>query len=439
MNADTVSMIIVDDEEIIRSGLSFYFSTSDLGVNVIALFGNGQQAIDFLAQNPVDIVLTDVNMPVKSGLDVAAYIMQHCPGTHTVIISGYQEFKYAQKAIEYGVVSYLLKPVRIDQIQACFLRLIDQIRLERQSRDNQESEKKKLQQVFPLLQKQFLNGLADDELHSDADREREMASLGFGQQATYKPIAIASITILAEEADEGEPADKPGESRRLPTILSFLNQQDQLVFVEKFEPCPRLAFFVCNPLAHPTAKLEAAIEQQVNKAAAAFMEIFDLCLVLDRIETFVSIHDLQRFLIEEKHNSEQHHTKFARSGEAKGSIHASIKQAVQYLQQNYCRDVSLSETAATVHLNAMYFSRLFKQTVGMNYTDYLTQLRMEKAKQLLLSGTGKVFEIGRTVGYDNDKYFIRLFKRYAGLTPDAYRRISSRSGSQPTPDGGNCP
>jgi len=439
MNTDAIRMIIVDDEEIIRSGLAFYFSTSDLGVEVAALFANGQQAIDFLAQNPVDIVLTDVNMPVKSGLDVAAYSAQHCAGTHTVIISGYQEFKYAQKAIEYGVVSYLLKPVRIDQMQVCFLRLIDQIRLERLNRINQASEKKKLQQIIPLLQKQFLNGLADDELHSDADREREMSGLGFGQQATYQPITIASITVLSEKAEGIDRTDKSGESGRQQAVLNFLNQQDQLIFVEKFEPGPHLAFFAFSLLPQSSFQLAAAVEKQVNKAASAFMEVFDVCLVLEGIKSFVSIHDLQRFLIEEKQNVEQYYAKLPRQSEPKGSMHASIKQALQYLQQNYSRDVSLSETAAAVHLNAMYFSRLFKQTMSVNYTDYLTQLRMEKAKQLLLSGAEKVFEIGRIVGYDNDKYFIRLFKRYTGLTPDAYRRKSYKNDNSLKPDRVICP
>lgn len=104
-----------------------------------------------------------------------------------------------------------------------------------------------------------------------------------------------------------------------------------------------------------------------------------------------------------------------------------IQQAVEYIQQNYNKPLTLTQIAEKVNLTDSYFSKLFKEETGINYQDYLLQCRMERAKGYLRNTNLKVYEISQLVGYEDAKYFYAVFKRFAGCTPNAYREGSSGS------------
>lgn len=97
-----------------------------------------------------------------------------------------------------------------------------------------------------------------------------------------------------------------------------------------------------------------------------------------------------------------------------------ILRAKEYIDRCYGEPISLKDVAAFVYLSPAYFSRLFKQYTQENFTDYLTRMRVEKAKALLLEGSYKVYEVSERVGYRNEKYFFRIFKKYTGQTPFEY-------------------
>jgi len=83
----------------------------------------------------------------------------------------------------------------------------------------------------------------------------------------------------------------------------------------------------------------------------------------------------------------------------------------------------LESVADLVFLHPVYLSKLFKQYVGINYTDYLTQIRIQKALELIGERKYKMYEVGEMVGYSNSKYFYRVFKQVTGHTPKEYCRI----------------
>ena len=99
----------------------------------------------------------------------------------------------------------------------------------------------------------------------------------------------------------------------------------------------------------------------------------------------------------------------------------------KYLQHNYmvC-DISLDSVSAILNLNASYFSALFKRTFQVNFLDYLTELRMEAAKELLHDPLRSTAEVANMVGYESANYFTRAFKKKVGVTPTDYRRGAAR-------------
>ncbi|MDD9268200.1 response regulator [Paenibacillus sp. GCM10023248] len=100
----------------------------------------------------------------------------------------------------------------------------------------------------------------------------------------------------------------------------------------------------------------------------------------------------------------------------------AVQLACEYIGQHYAEDIVLQDIADHVHLSRTYISELFKRETGMNYNEYLIQIRMEKAKQALKQKDWKVMDIAAHVGYANASHFIKLFKNYTGLSPYEYMK-----------------
>ena len=103
-----------------------------------------------------------------------------------------------------------------------------------------------------------------------------------------------------------------------------------------------------------------------------------------------------------------------------------IDEIREYIHNYYYTDINLNDLAARYFLNPNYLCQLFKLEAGQNFTDYLTQIRMEKAKTLLRETGLKSYAIAEMVGYNNSRYFSDVFQRYAGVTPTEYRQQSNR-------------
>lgn len=121
-----LKLLIADDEDTIRKGVSKYIQLHSDRFTKIYEAENGQEALDLLIQYQPDLILLDVQMPLKNGIEVMKEAEK--AGLHPVIVilSGYGEFKYAQQALRYGAKEYLLKPVRAADILECLNRLADE-------------------------------------------------------------------------------------------------------------------------------------------------------------------------------------------------------------------------------------------------------------------------------------------------------------------------
>ncbi|WP_054027581.1 response regulator transcription factor [Bacillus sp. FJAT-28004] len=99
-----------------------------------------------------------------------------------------------------------------------------------------------------------------------------------------------------------------------------------------------------------------------------------------------------------------------------------VHKAIQYIQDYLHTPLSLSEVAKTAHLTAHYFGQIFKSESGQLFNSYLTQVRMEKACELLKHSGLKIYEICEKVGYVDPKYFSKVFQKQFGMTPNEYRQ-----------------
>lgn len=102
-----------------------------------------------------------------------------------------------------------------------------------------------------------------------------------------------------------------------------------------------------------------------------------------------------------------------------------VKATREYLEQHYCEDISLEDVAEQVNISPQYFSKLIKKTTGFNFIDWLSMLRVKKAKELLTNSNLTVKEVCFMVGYKDPNYFSRIFKKRIGITPSEYVKTSS--------------
>lgn len=101
----------------------------------------------------------------------------------------------------------------------------------------------------------------------------------------------------------------------------------------------------------------------------------------------------------------------------------SIKRATRYINQNYMNKVTLEEVASVVHMSPNYFSKIFKEEVGINFATFLNRVRVDGAKKLLAAGEMSMIDVAYLAGFEDQSYFSRVFKKYTGLSPKTYKEL----------------
>ena len=480
-------IIIVDDEKIIRDGLCSFFENGEAGFKVDAMFDDGTEAIEYLRRNIVDVVLTDIKMSNVSGLDLAHMIYEEKIPAITVLLSGYKEFEYAQLALKYGVYSYILKPVRFNELDEIFEKIRE--KLDEQKRDI-ISEKDDFIQV---LINQFLleldAGVYEDQemilerlnalhlshdilnlpcVHINLQREADTITVNkkwkHGKDrldvAIFNVIRNDNISYYTLSSDKkylnilAMPSREklfksPSEFTKKVTELvdvgvSSLNQmfdievknlntnhfENLIGFAEresaniKIEQISKIKqLIITGVVSNETAAFESSLESLIsrlpklgNNQADNILEDFYNVLkeVIGISQVNITDGNLQ--------NKIENVVRYAASKPKDEMSSILFERAIVYINKNCGNDICLTDVAAYVYLSPMYFGRIFKIHTGESFTDYLINIRINNAMKLLRNGDLKVLEVGKAVGYDNIKYFIRLFKKKTGVTPGEYKK-----------------
>lgn len=114
------NLVLIDDEEIIRNGLPNIVNWNELGFEVIAVLKDGREGLDFVAENHVDVILADIQMPEMTGLELAEILYNKFSEIKIVLLTGYSYFNYAQKAVNLNISNYILKPSKPPEIKNIF-------------------------------------------------------------------------------------------------------------------------------------------------------------------------------------------------------------------------------------------------------------------------------------------------------------------------------
>ncbi|MBM6838031.1 response regulator, partial [Clostridium saudiense] len=123
-----IRTVIADDEKVIRNGLKKMLEVSDLPLNIAEPAANGEEALEIIKEFLPQILLMDINMPGIKGLDVIEMVKPYIPDSKVIIISGHDDFKYVQRALQLGAFDYLLKPINKNQLVDVIKRAIENVK-----------------------------------------------------------------------------------------------------------------------------------------------------------------------------------------------------------------------------------------------------------------------------------------------------------------------
>jgi len=163
---------VVDDDEIVRKGIVNYIKKSSHGLEVIGEEEDGVQALELCRGNQPDIVITDVLMPRMNGIEFIKELRKLYPEVRVIIVSGHDEFEYAQSAMQLDVKDYLLKPFLPEKLDSVLQKVIENIEKQRNFFNNIKSMQSKLEESMPVLRERFYIDLVSNSLTMEEIQHR---------------------------------------------------------------------------------------------------------------------------------------------------------------------------------------------------------------------------------------------------------------------------
>lgn len=220
-----MNILIADDEKIEREGIRYLLSL-EKGERRIFEAANGKQAMQILRTENIDMILTDIKMPVMDGLELARRAKELFPEIRIVIFSGYNDFTFAQEAIRYGVTDYILKPVDPDNFHEIIEKAEKNMR-ERQAEENREIRRQN------FLQQYFLQNYLYSGKKEILEKAGEFVDLD-KWNGWHCAILIETDTAFFDTAEENFPGELQKELRRVFFYLNLNERQSLLLFQDVY-------------------------------------------------------------------------------------------------------------------------------------------------------------------------------------------------------------
>lgn len=268
-------IFIIDDEPMIIKGLKQLVPWEEINCTISGTARNGEEGLKLIQEDKPDIIISDIRMPKLTGLQMIDKLKDVRADMKFIILTGHRDFDYARKAIDLGVVKYLLKPTNIEDIKSAVLEAVM---------------------------------LLDDERSKEDD--------------------IKELRVKLNEKT---------------TVASVVENEE---------------------VVNGTANEEAEGEHKLKYLAV---------------------------------------------------------KGIEFMKANYSEKLDLQAVADHLYISTWYLCKVFKKELNNSFVQLLNEIRIQEAKKLLVESNHKVYEICELVGYTDNPYFTKTFKKYTGMTPNQYR------------------
>lgn len=537
-------LLIAEDELWLRKRLVSTIDWSSYGISEVYEAEDGGEALEIALKEKPDIVITDIRMPELSGIDLMKKLNENSIFSKMIVVSGYDDFEYAQGALRMGAINYLLKPVDEEELLDSFKRCVEELKKEKNKEtvfDKQsaasemlmehiyedlifETSEKRTEELLQKLSRKeigfpfqsavvvnmqvrehtfFVNDKVKSDMWSVYQwlrrnlqedcyecqyfymRGSQIVLLLFGDdpeakfmervenwvqlilEALQKELNISLFMAAGDVTDDFsgihrsyEMAQKKIKEKRAEEkrILALRNQETEQELNTRFDDVygeydfkllikeirngdsekaqtelqailqsssrrlqsadmMKLQLFYMNFINRIAGACLPECEAYADELAMQCMTVMRELIYIGSDTIVTEMWDCLKKFVEKLVEVYQEN-----NGKRK---HWMIDQVLQYVEENYNTALSTRDIAGRFFMNTSYFSKLFHEQMGCTFSNYLINVRVEKAKMMLTQTNMKLYDIAEAVGYTNVQYFSTIFKEKEGLTPSAFRQMRS--------------
>ena len=419
-------VLLVDDEYMITEGLKRLIPFEKWDIEVVATANHADDALDYVREHPVDIVISDVNMPDKTGLEMIQEMKDLLPDAYYILLSGYQEFDYVKKAMNLSVVDYLVKPVDKVELGHLLEKIVTQLR-------------EKVQEPEILSQQ------LDEEAFKTHLTQKENWWIGLSKEKQgdfvipYYVLGQDWQIVLADQEFEGllvMPFEAPYQinfekwKRDVEKTLFYgsvnLDQSESLF--SYYEPIYRVIIQGnLQQIIDELTLLEKIVLENTPRVSITkqlftqfVMDVFHLFEHLkadDMTDIVKNIHAITTFEDLVAYTKETLTSFFGQY-----RMNENVVSVLEVIGRDYQKELSLKDISKDLFINPVYLGQLIKKETNSTFAELLNKQRIKAAQQLLLSTNDSIEDICYTVGYSNVGYFYKVFRKLCGKSPKAYRK-----------------
>jgi two-component system response regulator YesN len=451
-----IKVLVVDDDKMARQGLILSIHWEAFGMRVIGEAPNGQKALEFLAVNPVDLVLTDLAMPVLSGLELMRTARAQFPSVVFAVLTFHEDFEFTREALRLGAIDYISKlQLERENLDAVLSRIRDRFSGDL-GKDSQVGGNRAL--VFFSIR----SGAEAQRVRAELPVEAEVEEVGPGVLVWRFDRDPHQRRLIEEFQPEAEPSGWHlvhlvgllGENR--PRVEHLLRQYHAnalfydyqatgpadltLAELERAVAAPqgepdlanlRSQLSSLNWLHHPSAfetlvktfraarlpsatlvRLLAVVESDLNRhfgrLTGCSMELTGTITLWSDVESWLG--GMRDFIYSSLDTG-------SHSREAK----AGALRALKIIHEEFGATLHAEEVARRVNMSRSHFCLCFREIIGDSFLSYLSDVRISQAKELLRNTDLAIYEVAERTGYADERYFSRLFRKAVGILPRDYR------------------
>lgn len=524
-------VLIVDDELLVRVGLKTTIDWEANGFKVVAEASNGEQGLEQYKKHKPDVIITDIKMPKKDGLWLVEEIRKEDRDAKILVLTCYDEFSFARKALKVGADDYILKSeIEDEELMATMQKMKKKMDIDHKHKGIKD----KVLTSKNDIKRSIFTDMVKSQFQIDASLSERCADIEFPLHGTKFAFACIAINDTLDEMHM-EPNLVKQRNHAIRNIILDLYAERAVEYIY-IHPTKRYVFFLNSPMLN-----EIEIKRLFSTSISSVKQYFDCSLNIIYSDVFEDIKDallLYNKFIEKSHalyyqkeesyflsnanqihftepkvfqlekeydklfieaiageslegvtdlirqlgvyfeenmvnpmivkvfcsqligsifgnyglfiedsneiqNNEYYHQQIELSESLRGTMllltdftdqvikaiqrmrytnsKLLINRALNYIDQHYDQKISLEDVAKKLHLSKHYLCNAFKKATGENMSLYINKLRIEKAKRLLVESDGKIKEVFEEVGYSNQQYFSKVFKKITGMTVVEYK------------------
>lgn len=359
-------VVIIDDEPWTREVIKELGDWEHLGLEIAGEASDGEFALEIIRQTAPDIILTDVKMPHMDGIQLVETLREENNKSLVIFISGYDDYRYIRSALKLEAVDYLLKPIKEEELNKQLNVCVELL-----------SKKEEQEDKGANLESGFLEAVWAGKYYKL--REDLCDSLNSNDLEVMKQKCDAIYELVIR--NEG---NTPPKSIIVCLYYNLMYTLEHFLISREEDPkkilCEKNLTFVFSR------------DSSIEEMFCYIQQLF--------ISAAVGIRENNR-----------------------NRNRLDITKIRTYMQEHYAEGITLEHTAAIFYVSKEYLSKVFRMETGKGFWEYLTMLRMDRAKVLITEYKIPIKEVGELVGYVDQAHFYKTFKKYHGKTPGEIRGL----------------